>query len=63
MRVPQYFADTSDATESIVPTAMLTAQHYQRMLAQQEPMPTSLVAQVDAMHHAYGSVNTLDASQ
>ena len=62
MRVPQYFDETSDSTESIVPTAMLTAQYYQRMLSQQEHMPTSLVAQVDALHRAYRPVNTLNVS-
>lgn len=63
MRVPQYFDDMSDSTESIVPTAMLTAQCYQRMLSQQEHMPNSLVAQVDALHRAYRPVNTLTASE
>lgn len=48
---PQYFSEEAEASDSILPAA--TAALYQTMLANRNTLPSSLVAQVNALHEAY----------
>ena len=48
---PQYFSEVCETSDSILPAA--TATLYQRMLANPNTLPPSLIAQVDALHQAY----------
>jgi hypothetical protein len=50
----QYFSEASESSDNILPAA--TAALYQRMLLDRGTLPNSLVAQVNALHRAYGIV-------
>jgi len=51
---PQYFSEEAKASDSILPAA--TAALYQTMLANPNTLPSSLVAQVNALHEAYAMI-------
>lgn len=51
---PQYFSEEVEAADSILPAA--TASLYQKMLANPNNLPSSLVAQVNALHEAYAII-------
>jgi anthranilate phosphoribosyltransferase len=51
---PQYFSEEVEVADSILPAA--TASLYQKMLANPNNLPSSLVAQVNALHEAYAII-------